>query len=147
MYITNKLNRYSMANKKITLNEEKAAFLDIKSAISLAMFDSELSRYDGSIDIDVRRAVIYNKVVFENMIKRLFSYAACKDCKKYVLKEKDIIKMLDANPNEKLYYIESPNENTFNFLIDILDEKKKVRGYSEYVLYSLFNHYFDYIKN
>lgn len=137
-----------MANKKITLNnEEKAVFLDIKSAVSLAMFDSELSRYDGSIDFDVRRAVVYNKVVFENMIKRLFSYTACKDSKKYELKEKDLIKILNANPNEKLYYIENLNEDTFTFLIDILDQKKKIRGYSEYILYSLFNHYFDYIKN
>jgi len=137
-----------MANKKITLNnKEKAVFLDIKSAVSLAMFDSELSRFDGSIDIDVRRAVIYNKVVFENMIKRLFSYTSCRDGKKYVLKEKDLIKILNANPNEKLYYIENPNEDTFTFLIDILDQKKKIRGYSEYILYSLFNHYFDYIKN
>lgn len=137
-----------MANKKITLNnEEKAVFLDIKSAVSLAMFDSELSRYDGSIDFDVRRAVIYNKVVFENMIKRLFSYTACKDSKKYELNEKDLIKILNANPNEKLYYIENPNEETFTFLIDILDQKKKIRGYSEYILFSLFNHYFDYIKN
>lgn len=137
-----------MANKRITLNnKEKAVFLDIKSAVSLAMFDSELSKYDGSIDFDVRRAVIYNKVVFENMIKRLFSYTACKDCKKYELKEKDLIKILNANPNEKLYYIENPNEDTFTFLIDIFDQKKKIRGYSEYILYSLFNHYFDYIKN
>ena len=137
-----------MANKKITLNnEEKAVFLDIKSAVSLAMFDSELSRFDGSIDFDVRRAVIYNKVVFENMIKRLFSYTSCKDSKKYELKEKDLMKLLNANPNEKLYYIENLNEETFTFLIDILDQKKKIRGYSEYILYSLFNHYFDYIKN
>ena len=137
-----------MANKKITLNnEEKAVFLDIKSAVSLAMFDSELSRFDGSIDFDVRRAVIYNKVVFENMIKRLFSYTSCKDSKKYELKEKDLMKLLNANPNEKLYYIENLNEETFTFLIDILDQKKKIRGYSEYILFSLFNHYFDYIKN
>ncbi len=137
-----------MANKKVTLNnEEKAVFLDIKSAVSLAMFDSELSRFDGSIDFDVRRAVIYNKVVFENMVKRLFSYTSCKDSKKYELKEKDLMKLLNANPNEKLYYIENLNEETFTFLIDILDQKKKIRGYSEYILYSLFNHYFDYIKN
>ena len=137
-----------MANKKVTLNnEEKAVFLDIKSAVSLAMFDSELSRFDGSIDFDVRRAVIYNKVVFENMVKRLFSYTSCKDSKKYELKEKDLVKLLNANPNEKLYYIENLNEETFTFLIDILDQKKKIRGYSEYILFSLFNHYFDYIKN
>ena len=30
---------------------------------------------------------------------------------------------------------------------DDIDKNKNVRGYSEYIIYSLFNHYFDYIKN
>ena len=51
------------------------------------------------------------------------------------------------NKRERVYYIENPNEDTFNFLDDVLNKDKKVRGYSEYILYSLFNNYFDYIKN
>ena len=51
--------------KKFKLKEEKAVFADIRSAISIAIFDSEISNYDGSIDTDVRRAVMYNKIVFK----------------------------------------------------------------------------------
>ena len=71
--------------------------------------------------------------------------------KKDRLKELSLIKMLKNDSvslsKERLYYIENPDEKTFEFLNDVLDKNKKVRGYSEYILYSLFNHYFDYIKN
>ena len=95
---------------------------------------------------------MYNKIVFENLVKRLFSYQASREDKKDRLKELSIIKMIKNESNlisrERIYYIENPNEKTFEFLNDVLEkDKKKVRGYSEYILYSLFNHYFDYIKN
>ena len=75
-----------MSNKKFKLKEEKAVFADIRSAISIAIFDSEISNYDGSIDTDVRRAVMYNKIVFENLVKRLFSYYSSREDKKDRLK-------------------------------------------------------------
>ncbi|WP_416487489.1 hypothetical protein [Brachyspira hyodysenteriae] len=140
-----------MSSKKFKLKEEKAVFADFKSAISIAIFDSEINNYDGSVDTDVRRAVMYNKIVFENLVKRLFSYQASREDKKDRLKELSIIKMIKNESNsiskERIYYVENPNEQTFEFLNDVLDKDKKVRGYSEYILYSLFNHYFDYIKN
>lgn len=140
-----------MIGKRITINEEKAVFADIKSAVSLAMFDSELSRYDGSIDTDVRRAVMYNKLVFENLVKRIFSYSQSKEGKKYNLNEKSVLEMLKKEATvmwkDKVYFVEEPTEETFYFLKDILDKDRKVRGYSEYILFSLFNHYMDYIKN
>lgn len=138
-----------MANRKITINKENAVFIDIKSAVSIAMFDSEISRYDGSIDVDVRRAVVYNKIVFENMLKRLFSYTNSRENNKPEMSEKDLNKVFNISQfsKEKVYSIENPDENTFAFLNDILDPNNKVRGYSEYILFSLFNHYLDYIKN
>ena len=140
-YILNKGEIFSniMSSKKFKLKEEKA------------IFDSEISNYDGSVDTDVRRAVMYNKIVFENLVKRLFSYQASREDKKDKLKELSLIKMIKNDTlslsKERLYYIENPDEKTFEFLNDVLDKNKKVRGYSEYILYSLFNHYFDYIKN
>lgn len=139
-----------MATKKITIKEENAVYVDIRSAVSIAMFDSELNRFDGSIDEDVRRAVMYNKIVFENLLKRMFSYCLSREDKKDKQKELSLIKVLKQETcisKERLYYIENPTENTFSFLNDVLDKNKKVRGYSEYILYSLLNHYFDYIKN
>lgn len=140
-------------SKKITtkINEEKVVFADIKSIISIAQFDYELSDENVNIDEDVRRAVMYNKVVFENMVKRLFSYQASIKNNKNTNKEKALIKLFEENvegfDKKRLYFVDEPDENTFKFLADILDRETKIRGYSEYILYSLFNHYFDYIKN
>ena len=67
---------------------------------------------------------------------------------KYLKNNGDIKNESNLISRERIYYIENPNEKTFEFLNDVLEkDKKKVRGYSEYILYSLFNHYFDYIKN
>ncbi|ADK30125.1 hypothetical protein BP951000_0116 [Brachyspira pilosicoli 95/1000] len=132
------------------IKEEKAVFADIRSAISISLFDSELNNFDGSIDMDVRRAVIYNKIVFENLSKRLLSYYASREDNRNKKKELSLIRTLkkeNSISKEKLYYLENPDENSFNFLDDVLDKNKNVRGYSEYIIYSLFNHYFDYIKN
>ncbi|AFR70745.1 hypothetical protein R4M03_09145 [Brachyspira pilosicoli] len=139
-----------MSNKKFMIKEEKAVFADIRSAISISLFDSELNNFDGSIDMDVRRAVIYNKIVFENLSKRLLSYYASREDNRNKKKELSLIRTLkkeNSISKEKLYYLENPDENSFNFLDDVLDKNKNVRGYSEYIIYSLFNHYFDYIKN
>ena len=139
-----------MSNKKFMIKEEKAVFADIRSAISISLFDSELNNFDGSIDMDVRRAVIYNKIVFENLTKRLLSYYASREDNRNKKKELSLIRTLkkeNSISKEKLYYLENPDENSFNFLDDVLDKNKNVRGYSEYIIYSLFNHYFDYIKN
>lgn len=139
-----------MSNKKFMIKEEKAVFADIRSAISISLFDSELNNFDGSIDTDVRRAVIYNKIVFENLSKRLLSYYASREDNRNKKKELSLIRTLkkeNSISKEKLYYLENPDENSFNFLDDVLDKNKNVRGYSEYIIYSLFNHYFDYIKN
>ena len=139
-----------MSNKKFMIKEEKAVFADIRSAISISLFDSELNNFDGSIDMDVRRAVIYNKIVFENLSKRLLSYYASREDNRNKKKELSLIRTLkkeNSISKEKLYYLENTEENSFNFLDDVLDKNKNVRGYSEYIIYSLFNHYFDYIKN
>ncbi|MEI0611393.1 hypothetical protein [Brachyspira pilosicoli] len=139
-----------MSNKKFMIKEEKAVFADIRSAISISLFDSELNNFDGSIDMDVRRAVIYNKIIFENLSKRLLSYYASREDNRNKKKELSLIRTLkkeNSISKEKLYYLENPDENSFNFLDDVLDKNKNVRGYSEYIIYSLFNHYFDYIKN
>ncbi|WP_157150429.1 hypothetical protein [Brachyspira sp. SAP_772] len=139
-----------MSNKKFMIKEEKAVFADIRSAISISLFDSELNNFDGSIDVDVRRAVIYNKIVFENLSKRLLSYYASREDNRNKKKELSLIRTLkkeNSISKEKLYYLENPDENSFKFLDDVLDKNKNVRGYSEYIIYSLFNHYFDYIKN
>ena len=128
-----------MSNKKFMIKEEKAVFADIRSAISISLFDSELNNFDGSIDMDVRRAVIYNKIVFENLSKRLLSYYASREDNRNKKKELSLIRTLkkeNSISKEKLYYLD-----------DVLDKNKNVRGYSEYIIYSLFNHYFDYIKN
>ena len=105
-----------MSNKKFQLKEEKAVFADIKSAVSIAIFDSEISSYDGSVDTDVRRAVMYNKIVFENLVKRLFSYKSSREDKKDKLKELSLIKMIKNESlslsKERLYYIENPNDKT-----------------------------------
>lgn len=139
-----------MSNKKFMIKEEKAVFADIRSAISISLFDSELNNFDGSIDMDVRRAVIYNKIVFENLSKRLLSYYASREDNRNKKKELSLIRTLkkeNSISKEKLYYLEKPDEHTFDFLNDVLDKNKNIRGYSEYIIYSLFNHYFDYIKN
>ena len=128
-------------SKRFKIREEKAVFVDIKSAISIALFDMN---DDVNMDDDVKKAVMYNSVVFEDLIKRLFSYQASREDRKDKVKERSLIKMLQK---DRVYYIENPNEDTFNFLDDVLNKDKKVRGYSEYILYSLFNNYFDYIKN
>ena len=140
-----------MQSKKIKINEEKATVLDIKSVVSIALFNGELNSRDIEMDTDVRRAITYNKIIFEDLSKRLFSYYNSRADKKNKLKEISLIRALKKNPNllnkEKIYYIENPNDKTFEFLNDVLDKEKKVRGYSEYILFSLFNNYFDYIKN
>ena len=136
-------------SKRFKIREEKAVFVDIKSAVSIALFDIN---DDVNMDDDVRKAVMYNSVVFEDLMKRLFSYQASREDRKDKAKEKSLIKMIQKdiktdNKRDRVYYIENPNEDTFNFLDDVLSKDKKVRGYSEYILYSLFNNYFDYIKN
>lgn len=140
-----------MQSKKFKIKEEKATILDIKSAVSIALFNGELNNKDIELDTDVRRAITYNKIIFEDLSKRLFSYYNSREDKKNKLKEISLVRALKKNPNllskERIYYIENPNLNTFEFLGDVLDKEKKVRGYSEYILFSLFNNYFDYIKN
>lgn len=140
-----------MQSKKFKIKEEKATILDIKSAVSIALFNGELNNKDIELDTDVRRAITYNKIIFEDLSKRLFSYYNSREDKKNKLKEISFVRALKKNPNllnkERIYYIENPNLNTFEFLDDVLDKEKKVRGYSEYILFSLFNNYFDYIKN
>lgn len=140
-----------MYGKKFKIKEEKATILDIKSAVSIALFNGEFNNKDIELDTDVRRAITYNKIIFEDLSKRLFSYYNSREDKKNKLKEISLVIALKKNPNllnkERIYYIENPNLNTFEFLDDVLDKEKKVRGYSEYILFSLFNNYFDYIKN
>ena len=140
-----------MFGKKFKIKEEKATILDIKSAVSIALFNGEFNNKDIELDTDVRRAITYNKIIFEDLSKRLFSYYNSREDKKNKLKEISLVIALKKNPNllnkERIYYIENPNLNTFEFLDDVLDKEKKVRGYSEYILFSLFNNYFDYIKN
>ena len=53
-------------SKKFKIREEKAVFVDIKSAISIALFDMN---DDVNMDDDVKKAVLYNSVVFEDLIK------------------------------------------------------------------------------
>lgn len=116
-----------MSNKKFMIKEEKAVFADIRSAISISLFDSELNNFDGSIDMDVRRAVIYNKIVFENLSKRLLSYYASREDNRNKKKELSLIRTLkkeNSISKEKLYYLENPDENSFNFLDDVLDKNK-----------------------
>ena len=90
-----------------------------------------------------------NYSIFENLVKRLFSYKASREDNKDRLKELSLIKMLKNDSvslyKEKLYYIENPDEKTFEFLNEVLNNK--VKGYSEYILCTLLNQYFDYIKN
>ena len=140
-----------MQSKKFKIKEENATILDIKSAVSIALFNGELNNKGIELDTDVRRAITYNKIIFEDLSKRLFSYYNSREDKKNKLKEISLVRALKKNPNllnkERIYYIENPNLNTFEFLDDVLDKEKKVRGYSEYILFSLFNNYFDYIKN
>ena len=140
-----------MYGKKFKIKQEKATLLDIKSAVSIALFNGEFNNKDIELDTDVRRAITYNKIIFEDLSKRLFSYYNSREDKKNKLKEISLVIALKKNPNllnkERIYYIENPNLNTFEFLDDVLDKEKKVRGYSEYILFSLFNNYFDYIKN
>ena len=140
-----------MYGKKFKIKEEKATILDIKSAVSIALFNGEFNNKGIELDTDVRRAITYNKIIFEDLSKRLFSYYNSREDKKNKLQEISLVRALKKNPNllnkERIYYIENPNLNTFEFLDDVLDKEKKVRGYSEYILFSLFNNYFDYIKN
>lgn len=140
-----------MQSKKIKIKEEKATILDIKSVVSIALFNGELNNKDIEMDTDVIRAITYNKIIFEDLSKRLFSYYNSREDKKNKLKEISLVRALKKNPNllnkERIYYIENPNTKTFEFLNDVLDKEKKVRGYSEYILFSLFNNYFDYVKN
>ncbi len=140
-----------MQSKKIKIKEEKATILDIKSVVSIALFNGELNNKDIEMDTDVIRAITYNKIIFEDLSKRLFSYYNSREDKKNKLKEISLVRALKKNPNllnkERIYYIENPNTKTFKFLNDVLDKEKKVRGYSEYILFSLFNNYFDYVKN
>ena len=49
-----------MQSKKFKIKEEKATILDIKSAVSIALFSGELNNRDIEIDTDVRRAITYN---------------------------------------------------------------------------------------
>ena len=137
-----------MQSKKFKIKEEKATILDIKSAVSIALFNGELNNKGIELDTDVRRAITYNKIIFEDLSKRLFSYYNSREDKKNKLKEISLVRALKKNPNllnkERIYYIENPNLNPFEFLDDVLDKEKKVRGY---ILFSLFNNYFDYIKN
>ncbi len=140
-----------MQSKKFKIKEEKATILDIKSAASIVLFNGDLNNKDIELDTDVRRAITYNKIIFEDLSKRLFSYYNSREDKKNKLKEISLIRALKKNPKllnkERVYYIENPDIKTFEFLSDVLNKEKKVRGYSEYILFSLFNNYFDYIKN
>ncbi len=141
-----------MVNKKLMINGEKAVLADIKSAVSIAFFDEELSRFEGSIDEHVKRAVIYNKVVVENLIKRIFSAHMHIENNDEDIKQKQIqLRGMFYHDSEykgysKIYYADLEKE-LFSFVKDICDENKQVRSYSEYIIYSLINHYFDYIKN
>lgn len=138
-----------MYGRKFKIKEEKAVILDTKSALSIVLFNGELKNVE--LDTDVRRAVTYNKIIFEDLSKRLFSYYNSREDNKNKLREIAMIRTLKKNTNlinkERIYYIENPDTKTFEFLNDVLDKDKKVRGYSEYILFSLFNNYFDYIKN
>lgn len=140
-----------MQSKKFKIKEEKATILDIKSAASIVLFNGDLNNKDIELDTDVRRAITYNKIIFEDLSKRLFSYYNSREDKKNKLKEISLIRALKKNSKllnkERVYYIENPDIKTFEFLSDVLNKEKKVRGYSEYILFSLFNNYFDYIKN
>lgn len=138
-----------MYGRKFKIKEEKAVILDTKSALSIVLFNGELKNVE--LDTDVRRAVTYNKIIFEDLSKRLFSYYNSREDNKNKLREIAMIRTLKKKTNlinkERIYYIENPDTKTFEFLNDVLDKDKKVRGYSEYILFSLFNNYFDYIKN
>ncbi len=137
-----------MVNKKITINGEPAILLDMEKACSLAFFDETIAAYDGSIDIDVKRAVIYNKVVVENLIKRIFSaHMHMEDetiIKKKQIRLRDILD--EEGGYSKIYYADLENSD-MTFLEDVCDDDRNLRSYSEYIIYSLVNHYFDYIKN
>ena len=76
-----------MYGKKFKIKEEKATILDIKSAVSIALFNGELNNKDIELDTDVRRAITYNKIIFEDLSKRLFSYYNSREDKKNKLKE------------------------------------------------------------
>ena len=76
-----------MQSKKFKIKEEKATILDIKSAVSIALFNGEFNNKDIELDTDVRRAITYNKIIFEDLSKRLFSYYNSREDKKNKLKE------------------------------------------------------------
>ncbi len=137
-----------MVNKKIMINGQPAVLLDMEKAYSLAFFDETVAAYDGSIDIDVKRAVVYNKVVIENLIKRIFSAHMHMEDKEIVKKKQ--IRLRDGLNEDggysKIYYADLETSD-LSFLEDVCDDSKNLRSYSEYIIYSLVNHYFDYIKN
>lgn len=137
-----------MVNKKIMINGQPAILLDYEKAYSLAFFDEAIANYDGSIDIDVKRAVIYNKVVVENLIKRIFSAQMHTEDKDTI--KKNQLRLRDALDEEggysKIYYANF-EEGDLSFLEEVCEDNKSMRSYSEYIIHSLVNHYFDYIKN
>ncbi len=137
-----------MVNKKIMINGQPAVFMNMEQALSLAFFDEIMESYDGSIDIDVKRSIIYNKVVVENLIKRIFSAQMHTQDEETIKKnQKRLRDALDLDGGySKIYYADLVNGD-MKFLEDICDENKSIRTYSEYIIHSLVNHYLDYIKN
>ncbi len=137
-----------MVNKKFMINGQPAVMLDMEQAYSLAFFDETVAAYDGSIDIDVKRAVIYNKVVVENLIKRIFSAHMHTENEENI--KKNQLRLRESLEIEggysKIYYVNFETGD-LSFLEDVCDENKSLRTYSEYIIHSLVNHYFDYVKN
>ncbi len=141
-----------MVNKKLMIKGQRGVLADIKSAVSIAFFDDEMSRFDGSIDENVKRAVTYNKVVIDNLIQRLFSIYSLAENDRESVKKKEIeLKNIlygkfVCKEYNKLFYAKY-DEKLLSFLQSICINNEKVKSYDKYVISLLLEHYFDYTKN
>jgi hypothetical protein len=140
-----------MEPKTLTINGERAVLMDVKAAVSLAYYDGAAdSETKALTDTDVSRAIKYNEVVTGNTFKRILGYNS-KPGAKRIAKEKALASVFKTHtsvgPRERIYFADNPRPEQFFFLDDILDPTRRVRGYTEYILYAIVTHFQHYNRN
>lgn len=139
-----------MRYSHVTIKGEKAAYMDIKSAVSLTGYGSGIER-DAPLMMDeqVRRVMRYSEVVYLNLVKRAVSYIGAPSENRLTREEvlhAVLRNRLHLTLRDRVYYID-PNEKKEIPPVPAEHDQKKVRGYTEYVLHSIITHYFHYNRN
>ncbi|MBI4977416.1 MAG: hypothetical protein HZC28_08045 [Spirochaetes bacterium] len=134
----------------VKINGEKASYMDAKSAVALYNSGGMAERDAVCSDENVRRATRYNEVVFANMVKRIIAYASGNtehtDEQASAL-EQLCRRELSLNNRDKVMITDKLTPDHYGFLGPVLDPSVTVRGYTEYILFSVIQHYYHYTRN